>query len=160
MTDANGDFRGRIRKALASQKQPTITVLSSLLATQDELGYIPNEAIEEIAASTGESVNEVWGVASFYTNFRFTPSAKHTVEVCWGLSCHLLEAPALLKELLNSLGITGEGDTEDGKITLRYNTCLGACALAPVMSIDHKLYGRLNAEKVRQLIGDLKNDKL
>ena len=64
-------------------------MLSSLLAAQDELGYLPDEAIEEVATFTESTINEVWGVASFYTNFRFTPPGEHVVEVCWGPTCHL-----------------------------------------------------------------------
>ena len=76
MTLTKEDLRERIRWALASQKRPTVTVLSSLLATQDRLGYLPDEAIEEVAGRTGTSINEVWGVATFYTNFRFHTSRR------------------------------------------------------------------------------------
>lgn len=137
---------------MAGQKRPTTTVLSSLLAAQDELGYLPGEAIEEVARLTDASINDVWGVASFYTNFRFEPPAEHMVEVCWGPTCHLVGASTILKQLLDDLGLTGEGDTSDGRITLKYNTCLGACAQAPVMSIDHHLRGRMTIEKARSLV--------
>ena len=93
MAAENEDVRGRIRKAISTQKRPTVTVLSSLLAAQDELGHLPQEAIEEIATFTHTTINEVWGVASFYTNFRFTPPGEHMVEVCWGPTCHLLGRP-------------------------------------------------------------------
>ena len=77
LSQMGGDApRERIREAMASQKRPTVTVLSSLLAIQDHLGYLPDEAIEEVAHFTKASINEVWGVASFYTNFRFTPPAE------------------------------------------------------------------------------------
>jgi len=148
----NGNLRERIRQAVAGQKRPTTTVLSSLLAAQDELGYLPGEAIEEVARLTDASINDVWGVASFYTNFRFEPPAEHMVEVCWGPTCHLVGASTILKQLLDDLGLTGEGDTSDGRITLKYNTCLGACAQAPVMSIDHHLRGRMTIEKARSLV--------
>ena len=74
LTVANEDLRERVRQAITNQKRPTVTVLSSLLAAQDVLGYIPDEAIDEVAAYTEASINEVWGVASFYKNFRFTPA--------------------------------------------------------------------------------------
>ena len=140
------DLRERIRRSLASQKRPTITILSSLLSAQDELGYLPNEAIEEVAAFTDTSINDVWGVASFYTNFRFMPPAESVVEVCWGPTCHLLGAPRILARVQQELGLEGEGDTVDGKITLKYNTCLGACSQGPVISINHRLKGRMTEE--------------
>ncbi len=147
--------RKRIKNALASQKWSTVTVLSSLLASQDELDYLPEEAIEEVAAFTNASINEVWGVASFYTNFRFTPPGDHIVEVCWGPTCHLLGATDILQRLLDDLGLSGEGNTQDEAITLKYNTCLGACSQAPVISIDHRLMGRLTTESAAGSVAQL-----
>lgn len=152
MTLAKEDLRERVRQAITNQKRPTVTVLSSLLATQDELGYIPDGAIDQVAALAGASINEVWGVASFYKNFRFTPPGDHTVEICWGPSCHLLGAAAIIEKTLDHLGLDDEGETLDGKLTLRYNTCLGACAQAPVISIDHHLRGRMTPERAVELI--------
>jgi NADH:ubiquinone oxidoreductase subunit E len=155
LTLANESIRERIRRALDSQTRPTVTVLSSLLAAQDGLGYLPDEAIEEVADHAGASINDVWGVASFYTNFRFTPPSEHLVEVCWGPTCHLVGAPHILEQVQDELGLAGEGDTDDSKVTLKYNTCLGACSQAPVMSIDHRLLGRVTADRARELVARL-----
>ena len=140
-------LRERISGALHSQQQSTVTVLSSLLAVQDELGYIPNEAMSDVATLTGSTVNDVWGVASFYTNFRFTPPGARVIELCWGPSCHVLGAMGVIKAVLESQGLKGEGDTPDGGVSVRFNTCLGACAQGPVMSVDHRLVGRLTPER-------------
>jgi NADH-quinone oxidoreductase subunit E len=136
-------LKERIHKAIRNQMQPTVTILSSLLAVEDEIGYIPKEAVEEVASFTGTTVNDVWAVASFYPNFRFHPPCEHQIEVCWGPPCHLMGAMALIKSVLDTAGLEGEGDTPDKKLSVRYNTCLGACAQAPVISIDHHLMGRL-----------------
>ena len=149
--------RERIRKALESQSRPTVTVLSSLLAAQDELGYLPDEAIEEVAAYNDASINDVWGVATFYTNFRFTPPAEHTVEVCWGPTCHLVGATAILQRVLEDTGLSGEGETADNSVTLKYNTCLGACSQAPVISVDHRLHGRMVPGEASRLVAALTN---
>ncbi|MFB3119582.1 MAG: NAD(P)H-dependent oxidoreductase subunit E [Stenotrophomonas maltophilia] len=150
-------LRQRIIQAVHNQPQPTVTILSSLLAVEDELGYIPKAAVEEVAAHTNSTVNDVWAVASFYPNFRFQPPCAHNVEVCWGPSCHIVGAMPVIQAVLEAVGLEDEGDTPDGKISLRYNTCLGACALAPVMSIDHHLAGRMSPEgariRVAQLLG-------
>jgi len=130
-----------VAAAVANQKAKTITVLSSLLAVEDDLGYIPPEAIEEVASFTKSTTNDVWGVASFYTNFRFSPPGEHTVEVCWGPTCHLLGAMDLVEAVLESLRLSEEGDTADGKVSFKYNTCLGACSQGPVVSIDHHIMG-------------------
>ena len=142
----------RIQNAVHGQTQPTVTVLSSLLAVEDELGYIPKEALEAVAEFTKSTVNDVWAVASFYPNFRFDPPAEHKVEVCWGASCHLVGAMGVFKSVLEVAGIENEGDTADGRLTVKLNTCLGACAHAPVIAMDHRLFGRVTPESAAQKV--------
>ena len=153
---SNDDLRTRSRTALRSQQQPTVTVLSSLLAVQDELHYIPDEAIEETATHVKATINDVWSVASFYTNFRFTPPGEHTIDVCWGPSCHLNGAQDVIERVHAELGVDGEGETADGKLTLRYSTCLGACALAPVIAVDHHMKGRMSPDSAAAVVVELK----
>ncbi len=150
-------LRERISQAIRKQTQPTVTVLSSLLAVEDELGYIPREAVEEVAGFTRSTINDVWAVASFYPNFRFEPPCDHTVELCWGPSCHLVGAMPVIQAALESANLDGEGDTPDHHLSIRYNTCLGACAQAPVISVDHHLMGRISPEQVRTKITRLLN---
>ena len=156
LTSDSDSLRERVRRSLESQTRPTVTVLSSLLAAHDELGYLPDEAIEEVAAYTEASINDVWGVASFYTNFRFTPPAERIVEVCWGPTCHLAGATEVLLRVQEELGLTDEGETSDNRVTLKYNTCLGACSQAPVMSVDHHLKGRVTADTAGETVGLLR----
>ena len=143
MTSTAESLRERINRALSSQKQKTVTVLSSLLAVEDELGYIPEEAVEEVSRFNKATINDVWGVASFYTNFQFQPPGRHRVEVCWGPTCHVLGAMNVIDEVLKGLDLPGEGTTADGAVSLRFNTCLGACANGPVISVDHHFIGRV-----------------
>ena len=84
MSAQNDALRERVKLAIASQTKTNVNVLSSLHAVLDDLGYIPDMAIEEVADYTQTTINEVWGVASFYTNFRFTPPGDNVVEICWG----------------------------------------------------------------------------
>mgnify|MGYP006091801451 FL=1 len=155
MTTDKDNLRTRIQQAIQAQKRPTITVLSSLLAIQDSIGYIPEIAIEEVAVHSNTSINSVFGVASFYPNFRFTPPGEHSVEVCWGPTCHLKGATEILESVLEKLGLDSEGDTDDGKVSFRFNTCLGACSQAPVISVNHELYGNANPNIVPNLLGSL-----
>ena len=164
---SNEALRERINGALAGQTARTVTVLSSLLAVEDELGYIPPQAIDQVAAFTGSTINDVWGVASFYTNFRFTPPGEHVVELCWGPTCHLLGAQQIIQAALQALGLNEEGDTEDGRISLKYNTCLGACSQGPVISVDHKIIGpqalgipggEAMSERVAEMVTRLRNE--
>ena len=159
MTTEKDNLRTSIKEAIDSQKRPTVTVLSSLLAIQDSIGYIPEEAIEEVAVHSNTSINSVFGVASFYPNFRFTPPGEHSVEVCWGPTCHLKGSTEILEIVLAKLGLVSEGDTDDGKVSFRFNTCLGACSQAPVLSLDHELYGNVDSDMAEKLLGDLDQNK-
>ena len=156
MTSEKKDLRTTIRQSLTATQNGTVTILSSLLAVEDLLGYVPPEAIEEVANFTSSTTNDVWGVASFYTNFRFTPPGDHVLEVCWGPSCHMLGAQKIVKEVLDTLDLEGEGDTADNAFTFKYNTCLAACGQAPVISIDHQLMGRMTPEKAKERILSVK----
>jgi NADH-quinone oxidoreductase subunit E len=142
-------LKRRLARAIQTQTQETVTILSSLLAVEDELGYVPKQAIKEVAAFTRSTINDVWAVASFYPNFRFEPPCKNTVEICWGPSCHLAGAMSVIGEALEVAGLEGEGDTSDKRLTIRYNTCLGACAQAPVVTINQQLVGRLKPNETR-----------
>ncbi len=142
----------------AIENQPKIskiTVLSSLLAISNKFHYIPKKAVEIVAKYTNKTVNDVWGVASFYTNFRFTPPGDITLDICWGPTCHILGSQKILKEVHGLLGINQEGETKDGKVTLRYSTCLGACSQGPVFAIDHKLFGKASLSKIKEKISDI-----
>jgi len=156
VTSEKKDLRTTIRQSLTATQNGTVTILSSLLAVEDLLGYVPPEAIEEVANFTSSTTNDVWGVASFYTNFRFTPPGDHVLEVCWGPSCHMLGAQKIVKEVLDTLDLEGEGDTADNAFTFKYNTCLAACGQAPVISIDHQLMGRMTPEKAKERILSVK----
>ena len=142
----------------AIENQPKIskiTALSSLLAISNKFHYIPKKAVEIVAKYNDKTVNDVWGVASFYTNFRFTPPGDITLDICWGPTCHILGSQKILKEVHGLLGINQEGETKDGKVTLRYSTCLGACSQGPVFAIDHKLFGKASLSKIKEKISDI-----
>ena len=137
-------LREQLRRTPADQQQANVTVLSSPSRTPWDIS--PPEAVEEVPQFTGATSNDVWAVASFYTNFRFTPPGRHVLEVCWGPTCHLRGAQEVLRSVQDALGLTHEGDTSDGNATLKYNTCLGVCAQAPVIMVDHQLVGRVAPE--------------
>ena len=145
-------LKQRISQAVQGQAQPTVTILSSLLAVQDAIGYIPKEALEEVADLNRATVNDVWAVASFYPNFRFEPLCDHDLEVCWGASCHLVGAMPIIASVLAAAGLEDEGETADKRLSVRFNTCLGACAQAPVISVDHHLKGRVSPDTAREQV--------
>ena len=157
MSAQNDALRERVKLAIASQTKTNVNVLSSLHAVLDDLGYIPDMAIEEVADYTQTTINEVWGVASFYTNFRFTPPGDNVVEICWGPTCHLLGAPEILSAVMAELGLADEGETADNGVSLKYNTCLGACSQAPVMIVNHRLAGRISVDSALRRVGALRD---
>ena len=145
----------RIERAIRNQSQPTVTILSSLLAVEDELRYIPREGVELVAQYMSATVNDVWAVASFYPNFRFQPPPLRQVEVCWGASCHLMGAMGVVDAVLEAAGLEGEGERPDHRLSVWLNTCLGACAQAPVMSFDHHLTGRVTPETAAGRVSEI-----
>ncbi|MEK9659173.1 MAG: NAD(P)H-dependent oxidoreductase subunit E, partial [Chloroflexota bacterium] len=149
-------LRERARRAIAEQPAKTVTVLSSLLAAHHELGWLPAEALDEVAQRLDTSTSAVWSIASFYPNFRFTPPNRHVVEVCWGPTCHVMGAQPLLQGLLTHLDLGGEGETGDGSISLKYNPCLGVCPHGPAMSFDHQLAGRMSLAEAERRIAALR----
>lgn len=157
MSAQNDALRERVKLAIASQTKTNVNVLSSLHAVLDDLGYIPDMAIEEVADYTQTTINEVWGVASFYTNFRFTPPGDNVVEICWGPTCHLLGAPEILSAVMAELGLADEGETADNGVSLKYNTCLGACSQAPVMMVNHRLAGRISVDSALRRVDEIRD---
>ena len=148
----------RLKKVLDAQKR-TVTVLSSLIAVQQALGYLPPESIPAVAEYTGASINEVYGVATFYTHFRFEPPGEHTVEVCWGPTCQLFDSRGLMKIAEESTGITFDSTSEDRRYTLRGLECAGACAQAPVGKLDGKIIGQLTGDKLQKALAAMNGTK-
>lgn len=125
-----------------------------LQAVQERFRYLPMEALEHIAAKTEISATELFGVATFYAQFRMTPVGEHLVKVCHGTACHVGGADGLTEALQDELGVTVEsgGTTPDMKLTIDRVACVGCCSLAPVVMVDGTTYGRLDRKKVVKVI--------
>ena len=152
--DAQGPIEARLTAILKGQCR-TVTVLSSLIAIQDALGWLPPETMTAVAAFANKTVNDVYGVATYYPNFRLIPPSEHKIELCWGPSCHIVGAPILRQMAEKFTGLKEDGTTEDNRYALRGAECAGACALGPVGKIDGKLVGRLTPERLRALLEKL-----
>ena len=143
-----------LKQILETQRGRTTTVLSSLIAIQNHLGYLPPEAMEAVAEYTGQSVNDVWGVATFYTHFRFEPPTRYSVEVCWGPSCHLRGADKVMENFIKELGVK-EGKSSREDVTFKRSSCSAACGLAPVISVNEELLGNVKPEQVKGIVDSL-----
>ncbi len=123
-----------------------------LQAAQDSYGYVPPLAIEQIALATGIPASEVYGVITFYRQFRLRPLGRHVIRVCKGTACHVQGAEMICRTLEEELGIRREETSEDGLFTFLEVACLGCCSLAPVVMIDEHAYGRLTPQGLRKVL--------
>ena len=128
-------------------------VISILQKVQEEYTYLPDELMAEIAKYTRVPPSDIYGVATFYAQFRFTPTGENIITVCRGTACHVRGAPRIFDEITDQLGLDGEGTTVDQKYTVETVACVGCCALAPVMTINEEVHGDMTKQKVKKLIG-------
>ncbi len=127
-------------------------VIPLLQKTQDLRGFLSREDMEAVAGITGKSPAEIFGVATFYAQFRFQPAGKHTLKVCHGTACHVNGAEALDLALKTELGIEPGQTTADRQFTIERVACLGCCSLAPVVMLDGEVHGRLTGEKLKKVV--------
>jgi len=125
-------------------------VIPLLQQTQELRGYLSIEELQEIAAATGKSPAEIYGVATFYAQFRFHPPGRHTLKVCHGTACHVNGAEGLDLAVKTELGAEAGQTTADGKFSVERVACLGCCSLAPVVMIDQEVHGRLTGDKLKK----------
>ncbi|MBN1335434.1 MAG: NADH-quinone oxidoreductase subunit NuoE [Deltaproteobacteria bacterium] len=123
-----------------------------LQSAQDHFGYIPRRAIQHIAGVTGIPESSVYGVITFYNQFRLQPMGKHVIRTCVGTACHVSGSRMLIDAIQDELGIEVGGTTRDGLFTLFTVACLGCCSLAPVMMVNNETHGRLTPASVRRIL--------
>jgi NADH-quinone oxidoreductase subunit E len=135
----------------AGERQELIPILQE---TQQQFRYLPAAAMREIAKYLNISVNAVYGVSTFYAQFKLTPLGKKIIRICRGTACHVRGADKVLAEMEKQLGIKAGETTKDMEYTLETVACIGACALAPTMTIDNETYGKMTPKKVAEVLGD------
>lgn len=144
-----------IRQAQARYPHPRSALMPALHIVQEELGWLPEEAMVQVASLLGLTPAEVLSVASFYTMYNRRPVGKYLVQVCTNVSCSLLGAEHLLEHISRKLGIGVGETTPDGLFTLVEVECLGSCGTAPVMQVNERYYERLTAERVDEILDTL-----
>ena len=130
-------------------------LLDMLLNIQETSGYLSEEAIAEVGKQLGLASAKIYGIASFYDQFRFEPIGKYHIKVCDGTSCHLSESSAIIRELEKILKIKKGQTTRDGKFSLETVTCLGACEKAAIISINNNYYTEIIPEKLKEFLDNL-----
>jgi NADH-quinone oxidoreductase subunit E len=132
------------------------SLIPLLQGAQSIYGYIPTAAFEKISEETGISLSDMYGVATFYAQFRLKPAGKHIIKVCHGTACHVQNADAITDAIKEALGVTDGETTPDRLFTLESVACLGCCSLAPVMMIGEETYGKLTGASAVKVIKDIK----
>ena len=138
--------------------------IPALQAVQEKLGYLPKASIEDVAQALGLPAGEVYGVATFYSQFRLKPIGKHIITVCRGTACHVSGSLGILKELERILGIYAGETDEKREFTLQTVACFGACARAPITVVEtlgvpgRKVHGYMSKVKAADLIDTIKEE--
>jgi NADH-quinone oxidoreductase subunit E len=131
-----------------------------LQGTQNMFGFIPAGAFEKIAAETGLEISDMYGVATFYAQFRLKPVGKHIVKVCHGTACHVQNANTITDSIQDALKVKDGETTEDGMFTLESVACLGCCSLAPVMMIGDRTYGKLTGTEAVKIVKNIRLEEM
>lgn len=127
-----------------------------LQSAQDTYGYVSEKAIDYISHVTGIPAADIYGVVTFYAQFRTRPLGKNIIKVCNGTACHVNGAKMVYDTIQDELNITYDETTEDGNFSLLSVACIGCCSLAPVITINGETYGRLESNKLRKIVRDYK----
>lgn len=167
--------RIRTRKAEQDAEQVDLSLLDPLIekykgkkgnlipllqGAQNIFGYLPREAFNKISEETGLQLSDMYGVATFYAQFRLKPVGKHIVKVCHGTACHVQNASTITESLQEALKVKDGETTEDGLFTLESVACLGCCSLAPVMMIGEETHGKLTGSQAVRIIKDIRINEM
>lgn len=150
----------RLSEILSAYKGDRGELIPILQKVQAEFGYLPEEVMVKVAGFCGVAESKVFGIASFYTQFRFVPLGRTQVTVCRGTACHVRGAPQILDEMKRQLRIEEGETTPDLEYSLETVACIGCCALAPCLVINGKVESRMTPKKVKELLTERGQDEL
>lgn len=137
-----------------SGEKPIVAILQDI---QEEYRYLPRESFDYLSEKLGVSLAKIYSIATFYENFSLTPKGKYVIKICDGTACHVRKSIPILEALKKELGLTdGKNTTDDLMYTVETVSCLGACGLAPVLTVNDKVYPAMTPEKAVDLLSELK----
>lgn len=137
-------------------KEKTIPILQEI---QKRKGYIPEDLLKDVSEISGIAESTFYGVATFYSQFRFTPLGKHLIRVCNGTACFVSGSDIIYDTLSELLNVSDGETTEDGLFTLETVACLGCCSLAPVVMISGRVYGKQSVDSIRKLVAKIREEE-
>ena len=146
----------RLDPLIAKYKGKKGNLIPLLQGTQNMFGYLPDVAFEKISRETGLELSDMYGVASFYAQFRLKPVGKIIIKICHGTACHVQNANTISDSLEESLKIKDGETTEDGLFTLESVACLGCCSLAPVMMVGENTFGKLTGTEAVRIVKNIR----
>ena len=153
-----GTMEERLSTIFSSYEKGGDNLIPILQDVQEEFGYLPEYAMRGIAKAIGVPESRVYAVATFYTQFRFTPMGKNIVTVCRGTACHVRGGKRILEEVEQRLGVKEGETTQDLEYTLETAACIGCCALAPCVMINDDVEAKLTPKKVAELFAKERTD--
>lgn len=142
----------QLKQIIEKHKSDPGAVMPVLQEAQDVYGYLPIEVQQMIAEGLNVPLEEVFGVSTFYSQFSLSPKGEYNISVCLGTACYVKGSGDILNKLSEMLGIEAEECTDDGKFSLTACRCIGACGLAPVLTVNDEVYGRLTADDVPDIL--------
>ncbi|MDR1564479.1 MAG: NAD(P)H-dependent oxidoreductase subunit E [Oscillospiraceae bacterium] len=142
----------RLLAAIEAHRADPGAVMPVLQEAQEIYGYLPEEVQQIVAEGLNISMQEVYGVATFYSMFTLTPKGENHISVCLGTACYVKGAGDIIDKISQRLGIAAEECTEDGRFSLTACRCIGACGLAPVLTVNDEVYGRLTVDDVDTIL--------
>ena len=148
----NKDNLAKLDEIIAKYKGHEGAVMQSLQDAQESFGHVPKDVQIRIAEGLGTSLSEVYGVATFYSQFALEPRGRFVVGVCMGTACYVRGSKDILERTVKEVGSPVNKTSEDGRFTIRDTRCIGACGLAPVIMINDDVYGRLVAGDIPGII--------
>jgi NADH-quinone oxidoreductase subunit E len=146
---------GKVGPLLSDSEKNRGVLITSLHKIQEEEGFLPAESLEALSKKLNVPLSEIYSVASFYSQYHFTPRGKKIVRVCTGTACHVRGASLLLEGLEKSFNIKEGQTTEDLKLTLETVGCVGCCGLAPVATVNDEVIGEIGPEQLKSLIKNI-----
>ena len=150
--NGTAEQEAKLKERIAKHKDDPGAVMPVLQEAQEVYGYLPIEVQKMIAEGLSVPLEKVYGVSTFYSQFSLTPKGQYNISVCLGTACYVKGAGKLIDEITKKLGIGPEECTEDGKFSLTACRCIGACGLAPVMTVNDEVYGRLVPEDIPDIL--------
>lgn len=138
-------------------KNPDKNIIAILQGIQEKYGYIPEEKAAEAAKHLNLPLGRMWGIVTFYSQFKLTKPGKYIIQVCKGTACHINNADSLIDHLKEALNIDVGETTSDGLFSLELVNCIGACARAPAIMIDGKVYGKLAPKDLNKIIKEYRS---